>query len=59
MAAPYARTLRDRTVEHQPTPIVGNKPIADFSRYLLRLRSVLDPLSQNLILVAYCHTAIN
>jgi hypothetical protein len=28
MAALYARTLRDRTVEHQPRPIVGNKPIA-------------------------------
>ena len=24
----YARTLRDRTIEHQPTPIAGNKPIA-------------------------------
>ncbi len=25
---PEARTLRDRTVEHQPTQIAGNKPIA-------------------------------
>ncbi len=24
----YARTLRDRTIEHQPTLIAGNKPIA-------------------------------
>jgi len=24
----YARTLRDRTIEHQPTQIAGNKPIA-------------------------------
>jgi len=23
-----AVTLKDRTIEHQPTPIVGNKPIA-------------------------------
>ena len=23
-----ARTLRDRTIEHQPTPIAGDKPIA-------------------------------
>lgn len=27
-ARPEARTLRDRTIEHQPTPIAGNKPIA-------------------------------
>ncbi len=25
---PEARTLRDRTIEHQPTQIAGNKPIA-------------------------------
>ena len=24
----YARTLRDRTIEHQPTLVAGNKPIA-------------------------------
>jgi hypothetical protein len=24
---PYARTLRDRTVEHQPTPVPGNRPL--------------------------------
>ena len=24
----YARTLKDRTIEHQPTQIAGNKPIA-------------------------------
>ena len=24
----YARTLRDRTIEHQPTSVAGNKPIA-------------------------------
>lgn len=23
----YARTLKDRTIEHQPTQIAGNKPI--------------------------------
>ena len=27
-ARPEARTLRDRTVEHQATQIAGNKPIA-------------------------------
>jgi hypothetical protein len=25
---PEARTLKDRTIEHQPTQIAGNKPIA-------------------------------